>query len=182
MGLLVIYLFNDDSSKPTFSMLNMQLGGFLEHSFCQINWNSFISCNGKINRTSFLFFCALCSVFWYVVSCRNLILLHHGDNNFLFYFDIYIKFILSLIFSLEEMKMKKKWKYLTWCVLFSDKNMSERKQNYSVIAKFRILKALIKRITRKATGFKSLRLKCWGINQATPTCQITFWTKLAKKI
>ena len=182
MALLVIYLFNDDSSKSTFSVLNMQLGGFLEYSFCQINWNSFISCNVKINRTSFFFFSALCSVFWYVVSCRNLIFIHHGDNSFLFYFDICIKFTLSLILSLEEMNMKKKWKHLTWCVLFGDKNMSERKQKHSVISKFRILKALIKRITRKATGFKSLRLKCWGINQATPTWQIAFWTKLAKKV
>ena len=150
MGLLVIYLFNDGPSKSTFSMLNMQLGGFLEY-------------NVKINRTSFFLLCALCSVFWYVVSYRNLIFLHHGDNNFLFYFDICIKFTLSLIFSLEEMKMKKKWQHLTWCVLFSDKNMSERKQKYFVIAKFRILKGLIKRIKRKGTGFKSLQLKCWGI-------------------
>ena len=36
--------------------------------------------------------------------------------------------------------------------------------------------------TRKATGFKSLRLKYWEINQATPKCQIDFWTKLAKKV
>ena len=36
-------------------------------------------------------------------------------------------------------------------------------------------------VTRKATGFKSLRLKYWEINQATPKCQIDFWTKLAKK-
>ena len=63
MGLLIIYLFNDDPSKSTFSMLNMQLGGFLQYSFCQINWDSFISCNVKINRTSFFLFCALCSVF-----------------------------------------------------------------------------------------------------------------------
>ena len=34
----------------------------------------------------------------------------------------------------------------------------------------------------KATGFKSLRLKYWEINQVTPKCQIDFWTKLAKKI
>ena len=37
-------------------------------------------------------------------------------------------------------------------------------------------------VTRKATGFKSLRLKYWEINQATPKCQIDFWTKLAKKV
>ena len=36
--------------------------------------------------------------------------------------------------------------------------------------------------TRKATDFNSLRLKYWYINQATPTCQIDFWAKLAKKV
>ena len=36
--------------------------------------------------------------------------------------------------------------------------------------------------TRKATGFKSMRLKYWEINQATPKCQIDLWTKLAKKV
>ena len=36
--------------------------------------------------------------------------------------------------------------------------------------------------TRKATGFKSLRLNYWEINQATSKCQIDFWTKLAKKV
>ena len=176
MGLLVIYLFNDDPSKSTFSMLNMQLGGFLKYSFCQINWDSFISCNVKINRTSFFLLCALCSVFWYVVSYRNLIFLHHGDNNFLFYFDICIKFTLSLIIS-----TMKKWQHLTWCVPFCDKNMFERKQKHSIIAKFRILRALIKRITL-ATGFKSLQLKYWDINQATSTSQIDLWTKFAKKV
>ena len=38
-----------------------------------------------------------------------LIVLHHGDDNFLFYFDICIKFTLSLIIS-----TMKKWKHLTW--------------------------------------------------------------------
>ena len=37
-------------------------------------------------------------------------------------------------------------------------------------------------LTRKATGFKSLRLNYWEINQATLKCQIDFWTKLAKKV
>ena len=36
--------------------------------------------------------------------------------------------------------------------------------------------------TRKATGFKSMRLKYWEINQATTKCQIDLWTKLAKKV
>ena len=35
--------------------------------------------------------------------------------------------------------------------------------------------------TRKATGFKSLRLNHCQINQATPKCQIDFWT-VAKKV
>ena len=35
--------------------------------------------------------------------------------------------------------------------------------------------------TRKATGFKSLQLNCWEINQETAKCQIVFWAKLAKK-
>ena len=35
--------------------------------------------------------------------------------------------------------------------------------------------------TRKATSFKSLRLNYCEINQVTPTFQIGFWTKLAKK-
>ena len=40
----------------------------------------------------------------------------------------------------------------------------------------------ILRQTRKATGFKSLRLKYWEFNQATPKHQIDFWTKLPKKV
>ena len=36
--------------------------------------------------------------------------------------------------------------------------------------------------TRKGTGFKSLRLEYWEINQAAPKCQINYWTKLAKKV
>ena len=66
------------------------IGHSLEYSFCQINWNSFVSCNVKITRTSFCLLCALICTFY-----KNLIVLHHGDNNFLFYFDIYIKFTLS---------------------------------------------------------------------------------------
>ena len=36
--------------------------------------------------------------------------------------------------------------------------------------------------TRKATGFKSVRLNCWEINQVTSICQIDFWRKLAKNV
>ena len=38
-------------------------GRSLEYSFCQLNWNSFISCNIKITRTSFFLLCVLiCAV------------------------------------------------------------------------------------------------------------------------
>ena len=37
-------------------------------------------------------------------------------------------------------------------------------------------------VTRKSTGFKSLRLKYWEINQATAKYQNDFWIKLVKKI
>ena len=36
--------------------------------------------------------------------------------------------------------------------------------------------------TSKATGFKSLRLNYWEIDQATSKWQIDFWTKIAKKV
>ena len=106
-GLLVIFLFNYNSSKSTFSMLNMQLDVFLS-SFCQINGNSFVSCNVKITKIFFFLLCVLIYIFH-----KNLIVLHDGYNNFLFYFEFYIKFTLSLrILSL------KKWQHLTWCELF----------------------------------------------------------------
>ena len=95
---------------------------FLEYSFYQVNWNSFVSCDVKLQEHPS--FCS-CSVFWYVLFYKNLIVLHHGDNNFLFYFDICIKFTLSLIIS-----TMKKWQHLTWCVLFYDKNMLERKKTF----------------------------------------------------
>ena len=84
---VVIYLFNYDSSKSFFFMLNKAFDVLL----------STVSCNTKITRTS-------CSVFWYVLFYKNLILLHHGNNNFLFYLDICIKFTLSTIIS-----TRKKW-------------------------------------------------------------------------
>ena len=39
------------------------------------------------------------------------------------------------------------------------------------VPKFKIT---ISALTRKATGFKSLQLNCWEINQITPKCQIDF--------
>ena len=66
-----------------------------EYSFCYINWNSsFLTIITK--HLSF------CSVFW-CKFFKKAIVLHHGDNNFLFYFDIAIKFTFSTITS----KMKK---------------------------------------------------------------------------
>ena len=41
------------------------------------------------------------------------------------YFDICIKFTLSLIIS-----VMKKWQHLTWCVPYYDKNMLERKKTF----------------------------------------------------
>ena len=35
--------------------------------------------------------------------------------------------------------------------------------------------------TRKATGFKSLRVNCWEINQVASKCEHNFWIKLVKK-
>ena len=38
----------------------------------------------------------------------------------------------------------------------------------------------LKKLTRKAAGFKSLPINCWESNQVTSKCP-SFWTKLAKK-
>ena len=37
------------------------------------------------------------------------------------------------------------------------------------------------KLTKKTTGFKSLRVICWEISQVISKYQKTFWTKLAKK-
>ena len=83
--LLVIYLFNYDSPKSTFFMLNVAFDVRFwrsEHSFCYINWNfSFLAIIKLQEHFSF------CSVFWSKFF-KKVILLHHGDNNFLSYFDI----------------------------------------------------------------------------------------------
>ena len=84
---VVIYLFDYDSSKSFFFMLNMAFDVFL----CAV------SCSIKITRTSSF-------VFWYAFFYKNLIVLQHGDSNFLFYFDICIKFTLLTIIS-----TMKKW-------------------------------------------------------------------------
>ena len=53
-------------------------------------------------------FCSAC-FFWYVLFYKNLIVLHHGDNTFLFYFNICIKFTLS-----TAILTMKKWWHITW--------------------------------------------------------------------
>ena len=128
-----------------------------------MNRNSLVSCNVKITKQPLF-----CSVFWYVLFHKNLIVLPHGDNNFLLYFDIYIKFIISLIIyikfiiSLTILTMKK-WPYLTWCVLFYDffmkkKNIWEKKK--IVISKTRVnfwnylTQVLILRSSRSQMFFK----------------------------
>ena len=47
-----------------------------------------------------LFF--LACMFWYVLFDKTLIVLHHGDNTFLFCFDICIKLTLSATISTME--------------------------------------------------------------------------------
>ena len=69
---LVIYLFNYDSSKSFFLMLNMAF----DVQFLSILRLKII----KITGTSFF-----CSVFWFVLFYKKVIVLHHSDNNFLFW-------------------------------------------------------------------------------------------------
>ena len=80
----------------------------------------FLRC--KITRTS-IFLLILCFDMYFFH--KNLIVLHHGDNNFLFCFDICIKFTLSAIISTME-----KWQHLSWCVPIYDKKMLERKKTF----------------------------------------------------
>ena len=109
----------------------------------------------------------LFALFWYELFYKNLIVLHHADNNFLFYFDICIKFTFSLIISTI-----KKWQHLTWFVLFYDKNMFERKK-HSTIVKFRIQKDnSFKRIIKFRNYLPSvnLSLKSWFSGAAVHRC------------
>ena len=83
--LLAIYLFNYDSYKSIFFMLNMAFDVLVLTSWVQIllyKFEFFVSCNTTI--TSNLSFC---SVFWWKFF-KKVIVLHHGDNTFLFDFDI----------------------------------------------------------------------------------------------
>ena len=83
--LLAIYLFNYDSYKSIFFMLNMAFDVLVLTSWVQFllyKFEFFVSCNTTI--TSNLSFC---SVFWWKFF-KKVIVLHHGDNNFLFHLDI----------------------------------------------------------------------------------------------
>ena len=74
--LLVIYLFNHDSSKSTIFMLNMAFDVLLSAVFVKYSkLESFVSCNIKLF--------ALCFDMYFFIK---LIFLHHGDN--IFYFDL----------------------------------------------------------------------------------------------
>ena len=62
--LFVIYLFNYDSSKSTFFMLNMAFDALFEYSFCQINLNSsFRLIAITVTRTSFFLLCVFICAF-----------------------------------------------------------------------------------------------------------------------
>ena len=61
-------------------------------------------------------------------------------------------------------------------IYFSSINLFKKTFNKMSPSKVNVMK------TRKATSFKSLRLKYMEINQATPKRQIDFWTKPAKNI
>ena len=83
--LLVIYLFNYDSSKSTFFMLNMAFDVlFLTFwvQFLLYKLEFFVSCNSISTSTSFFLLCVSCKFY------KKVIVLRHGDNSFLFYVDI----------------------------------------------------------------------------------------------
>ena len=75
VALLVIYPFNYDSSKSTFFMLNISFD-VLVLTF----WVQFLLYKLQTHLSFY-------SVFW-CKFFRKVIFLHHGDNNFLFYFYI----------------------------------------------------------------------------------------------
>ena len=86
--LLVIYLLNYDWSKSTSFMLNMAFDFVLSTVF--VKQMEAIAIHYKDYKNSQITNCQ--PVFWYVVLFdRNLIVPHHGDNTFLFCFDICTK-------------------------------------------------------------------------------------------
>ena len=94
--LLVINLFNYDSSKSTFFMLSMAFDVILSTGFFvfffnfifQIKWNSSFLAIQRLQEHAC--FCSTC-VFWYILFYKNLTVLHHGDNTFLLFFYICVK-------------------------------------------------------------------------------------------
>ena len=97
--LLSIYLFNYNSSNSTFFIWIWHLTlSWIQYLSNKLEF--FVFCNTKITRTFFFLPC----MFWYVFFYKNLIVLYHGDNTFLFYFGICIKFTHSIIIS-----TMKKW-------------------------------------------------------------------------
>ena len=126
----------------------------------------FVSCNIKIRRT--LSFCSVLAHFY-----ENLIVLHHGDNNFLFYFDMCIKFTLLTI--------TQRWRndniLLDICfkTTFHDKKIWEKKNNRKTLTKYLHNKTIhchskiqgtaksFKRIKKFRSYFRSVNLsmRCW---------------------
>ena len=83
--LLVIYLFNYNSSKSTFFMLNYGICRSLEQ-FLSNKLEFFVSCNNvKITRTSFL-----CGPLFSIMVIK------------IFYFDIYDKLTLSTMSTVKK--------------------------------------------------------------------------------
>ena len=68
--LLVIYLFNYDSPKSTFFMLNMAFHIVLS-TVLSNNLKFFVSCNTKITRTSFFWLCVLTCTFLKKLNCSG---------------------------------------------------------------------------------------------------------------
>ena len=101
--LLVIYLSNHDSYKSMFFMLNLTFSWvkFLSNNTLEF----FVSFNIKIARTSFLLLCVLICFFFY----KNLIALHHGGNNFLFWH-------LYQIYTFYNISKMKEWQHVIWRV------------------------------------------------------------------
>ena len=84
--------------RLTSFMLNMAFGFVLSTVFLSSNWNLL----QHITKTTKTFFFPQ-PVFSYVVFFdKKLIVLHHGDNTFLFCFDICIKYTLSAIILTME--------------------------------------------------------------------------------
>ena len=108
-GLLVIYLFNCNSSKSTPCWRCNWTFSWVQFLSNKLKFICFLRC--KITRTSFFLLMLCFYICDFVMLCvlfyKNLVVLRLGDNNFLFYFDICIKFTLSSIIS-----TMKKWQHV----------------------------------------------------------------------